>query len=256
MMGGYAGGQAQYARVPYADYGPIKIESDLTDDQVLFLSDNFPTGYMAAEVCDIRPGMVVAVWGCGPVGQFVIRSAMLLGAAKVIAIDREPVRLRMAEQGGAQVISSDENVHEELKHMTGGRGPDVCIDAVGLESHGSTYDSIKQSLKLETDRPFVLRQILRACRKGGVVSIPGVYGGVIDKVPLGAAFSKGLTLKMGQTHVQRYMPYLLGLIEKKQIDPSFVISHHMPLREAPAAYEIFVEKKEDCTKVVLNPNEI
>ncbi|HEY1172464.1 MAG TPA: zinc-dependent alcohol dehydrogenase [Verrucomicrobiae bacterium] len=255
MMGGYAGGQAQFVRVPYADYGPIKITSDLKDDQVLFLSDIFPTGYMAAEVCDIKPGQVVAVWGCGPVGQFVIRSAILLGAEKVIAIDREPVRLKMAEAGGATVISSDDDVHEMLNHMTAGRGPDACIDAVGLESHGSTYDAVKQTLKLENDRPYVLRQALRACRKGGVVSIPGVYGGFIDKVPFGAAFAKGLTLKMGQTHVQRYLAPLLQLIEDGKIDPSFVISHHMPLREAPAAYDIFTEKKEDCTKVVLNPNE-
>lgn len=253
LYGGYAGGQAEYVRVPFADVGPIKIDSGLTDEQVLFLSDIFPTGYQAAEVCNIQPGDVVAVWGCGPVGQFAIRSAYLLGAHKVIAIDNVPERLRMAEQGGAMVISSDNDVHEHLKDVTGGRGPDACIDAVGMEAHGSAYDVVKQKMRLETDRPYVLRQAIRACRKGGTVSVPGVYAGFIDKVPFGAAFAKGLTLKMGQTHVQRYMRPLLERVQRGELDPSFVITHRLRLEEAPRAYEIFAEKREGCIKVVLTP---
>lgn len=253
LYGGYAGGQADFARVPFADVGPIKIPDGLEDDQVLFLSDIFPTGYMAAENCDIRPGHIVAIWGCGPVGQFAIRSAFLLGAYKVIAIDNIPERLRLAEQGGAVTISSDHDVDEILKHMTGGRGPDACIDAVGMEAHGSAYDDIKQTVRLETDRPFVLRQAMRACRKGGTLSIPGVYGGFVDKVPFGAAFAKGLTLKMGQTHVHRYLQPLLELIQSKKIDPSFVITDRVALAEAEDAYDAFAHRRDGCIKVVLKP---
>ncbi|ACB73356.1 zinc-dependent alcohol dehydrogenase [Opitutus terrae] len=254
LTGGYAGGQAQYARVPFADVGPLKIENDLTDEQVLFISDIFPTGYMAAENCDIQPGQtVVAVWGCGPVGQFAIRSALLMGAAKVYAIDNVPERLAMAEAAGAIPINDNEDVLEKLRDLTGGRGPDAAIDAVGMEAHGSIYDDVKQSLKLETDRPYALRQAMRAVRKGGVLSIPGVYGGFIDKVPFGAVFNKGVTLKMGQTHVQRYMPDLLRLVEEKKIDPSFVITHRVPLSRAPEMYETFAEKRDGCIKVVLDP---
>jgi threonine dehydrogenase-like Zn-dependent dehydrogenase len=256
LTGGYAGGQAQYARVPFADIGPIKIENDLPDDKVLFISDIFPTGYMAAENCDIKPGQtVVAVWGCGPVGQFAIRSAFLLGAAKVIAIDREPERLQMAEAAGAITIDDEEedNVLERLRVLTGGRGPDAAIDAVGMEAHGSAYDQVKQTLKMETDRPFALRQAMRAVRKGGVLSIPGVYGGFLDKLPFGAIFNKGVTLKMGQTHMMRYMRPLLSLIEEGKIDPSFVITHRVPLTKAPEMYETFAEKRDGCIKVVLDP---
>ncbi|MEY2412320.1 MAG: hypothetical protein QOD84_926 [Acidobacteriaceae bacterium] len=259
MLGGYAGGQAQYARVPFADVGPIKVPSSLGDEQVLFLSDIFPTGYMAAENCDIKDGDVVAIWGCGPVGQFAIRSAFLLGAKKVIAIDRFAERLNMARQAGADIINYEnvDDIVEELKWMTGGRGPDSCIDAVGMEAHGKgfadAYDSAKQSLKVSFDRPNVLRQAIQACRKGGTVSIPGVYGGFLDKIPFGASFGKGLTLKMGQTHVHKYLQPLLERIEKKEIDPSFVITHRMSLQEAPQAYKTFRDKKQECIKVVLDP---
>jgi len=259
MMGGYAGGQAEYVRVPFADIGPVKVQDDLTDDQVLFLSDIFPTGYMAAENCNIKPGDTVAVWGCGPVGQFAIKSAYLLGAERVIAIDRYPGRLKMAENyGKAEVFNYEEvNVVETLKEMTGGRGPDACIDAVGMEAHHTgmvgLYDKVKQSVYLETDRPHALRQAIQACRKGGTVSIPGVYGGFIDKVPMGAAFSKGLTFKMGQTHVHNYLQPLLRHIEQDDIDPSFVITHRMSLEGAPKGYEIFKENKDTCMKVVLEP---
>jgi threonine dehydrogenase-like Zn-dependent dehydrogenase len=255
MLGGYAGGQAQYARVPFADVGPIKIESDLPDEKVLFLSDIFPTGYMAAENCEIVPGRsVVAVWGCGPVGQFAIRSAFLLGAAKVIAIDREPERLRMAEAAGAITVNSeDDDVLDHLKVLTGGRGPDAAIDAVGMEAHGSAYDDVKQAMKLETDRPYALRQAMRAVRKSGVLSVPGVYGGFLDKIPFGAVFNKGVTMRMGQTHMQRYLRPLLKLVEDGKIDPSFVITHRVPLSKAPEAYDMFVEKKQGCIKVVLDP---
>lgn len=255
LMGGYAGGQAQYARVPLVDVNSLKIESALPDDKVLFLSDIFPTGYMAAENCAIEPGRtLVAVWGCGPVGQFAIRSALLLGAAKVYAIDSVPERLRMAEAAGAIVIDeSAEDVHDRLAAMTGGRGPDACIDAVGMEAHGSAYDNAKQAMRLENDRAFVLRQAMRAVRKGGVLSIPGVYSGFIDKVPFGAVFNKGVTLKMGQTHVQRYMAPLLRLVEDGKIDPSFVITHRVPLTQAPDAYEKFCNKDDGFIKVVLDP---
>ena len=254
LTGGYAGGQAQYARVPYADHGPMVIQNDLPDDKLLFLTDIFPTGYMAADYCDIKPGeTVVAVWGCGPVGQFAIRSALLLGAAKVFAIDNVPERLAMAEAAGAITIQDGDDALEELRDLTGGRGPDAAIDAVGMEAHGSAYDHVKQTLKLETDRPYALRQAMRAVRKGGILSIVGVYGGFLDKVPFGAVFNKGVTIRMGQTHMQRYMRPLLELVEQKKIDPSFVITHRVPLSRAPEMYETFVEKRDGCIKVVLDP---
>jgi threonine dehydrogenase-like Zn-dependent dehydrogenase len=258
MMGGYAGGQAQMVRVPFADVGPLKVPSALRDEQVLFLSDIFPTGYMAAENCNIQPGDVIAVWGCGPVGQFAIRSALLLGAGQVIAIDREPARLSMAASAGADVIDfSVEHVTDRLTEMTGGRGPDACIDCVGLEAYGRSpdaiYDRARTTLLLATDRPTALRQAVKACRKGGVVSIPGVYGGFVDKLPLGAAFAKGLTFKMGQTHVQRYLRPLLKLIEDGKIDPSFVITHRVPLEFAPEAFDMFKHKRDGCVKIVLAP---
>ena len=260
IYGGYPGGQAEYARVPFSDIGPIKVPDSLQDEQVLFLSDIFPTGYMAAENCDIQPGDTVAVWGCGPVGQFAIKSAWLLGAERVIAIDRFPERLAMAaSQGQAEVLDYEEvDVPEALRAMTGGQGPDSCIDAVGLEAHGTTldawYDRVKTSLYMATDRPHALRQAIAACRKGGTVSIPGVYGGWLDKFPLGAAFAKGLTLKMGQTHMHRYLPLLLGRIERGDIDPSFVITHRVSLDEAPEMYRTFRDKQDDCIKVVMKPH--
>ncbi len=258
IYGGYAGGQAEYVRVPHAQIGPIPVPESLSDDQVLFLSDIFPTGYMAAENCDIEEGDTIAVWGAGPVGQFALRSAKLLGAGRVFVIDDVPERLRLAEEGGAIVIDrSQEKVLETLTDETGGRGPDACIDAVGLEAHGHglqyAYDRVKQSLRLETDRPGALREAIQACRKGGTVSIPGVYGGVIDKVNFGAAFAKGVTMKMGQTHVHRYLKPLLDRIERKEIDPSFVISHRMALDDAPEAYAMFRSHENGCTKVVLKP---
>lgn len=259
LFGGYAGGQAEYARVPFADVGLFKIPEGLTDEQVLFLTDIFPTGYMAAENCQIEPGDTVAIWGCGPVGQFAIKSAYLLGAERVIAIDRIPERLQMAkEQGNAEIINYEEvDAGEALKEMTGGRGPDACLDAVGMEAHGTgldaLYDKAKQAVRLETDRPTALRQILVACRKGGKVSLAGVYGGFLDKIPMGAAFNKGLSLKMGQTHVHRYLKPLLEHIQNGKIDPSFVITHKMNLEDAPKGYEIFKNKKDNCIKVVLKP---
>jgi threonine dehydrogenase-like Zn-dependent dehydrogenase len=259
MMGGYAGGQAEYVRVPFADVGPIRVPDHLSDEQVLFLSDIFPTGYMAAENCNIRPGDTVAVWGCGPVGQFAIKSAWMLGAGRVIAIDREPERLRMAaEHGKAETINFEyTNAFDALKDSTGGQGPDACIDAVGLEAHGATidawYDKVKTSAYMATDRASALRQAIHACRKGGTVSIPGVYGGFVDKVPLGAAFGKGLTLRMGQTHVHRYLALLLDRINREEIVPSFVITHRIKLDDAPEAYETFKRKQDDCIKVVMRP---
>lgn len=258
LTGGYAGGQAEYARVPFADVGPLKIPDGLSDEQVLFLTDIFPTGYMAAENCNIQPGDTVAVWGCGPVGQFAIRSAFMLGADRVIAIDRVPERLQMAAAAKAEIINYEEmDAGEAVTEMTGGRGPDACIDAVGMEAHGTgldaLYDKAKQAVRLESDRPTALRQVILACRKGGTVSIPGVYGGFVDKVPLGAAFNKGLTIKMGQTHVHRYLRPLLDRVQKGEIDPTFVITHRMKLDEAPHAYEIFKQKKDNCIKVVLKP---
>jgi len=258
MYGGYSGGQAEYVRVPFADVGPFKIDSGIDDDLVLFLSDILPTGYMAAENCNIRPGDVVAVWGAGPVGQFAIKSAFLLGAERVISIDRIPARLRLAATASAaETINFDEEpVLDRLKQLTGGRGPDACIDAVGLEAHGwgsigAAYDRAKMAVWLATDRLEALRQAIAACRKGGTVSIPGVYGGYLDKMPMGAAFAKGLTLKMGQTHVHRYMPRLMDLIAMGGLDPSFVISHRLSLEDAPDAYDMFLRKEDSCTKVVL-----
>jgi threonine dehydrogenase-like Zn-dependent dehydrogenase len=259
LVGGYAGGQAEYARVPYADIGPVKIPEELSDEQVLFLSDIFPTGYMAAEACHIQPGDVIAVWGCGPVGQFTIKSAYLLGAERVIAIDRFPERLRMArEEGGAITLNYEEvDIYDALEELTGGRGPDACIDAVGMEAHTpgpvGAYDKIKQTLMLETDRPAALRQAILTCRNGGTVSIPGVYGGFLDKIPFGSLMNRSLTIKTGQTHVQRYLRPLLERIQKCEIDPSFVITHRMSLDEAPEAYEIFKKKEDNCIKVVLRP---
>lgn len=257
MMGGYAGGQAEYARVPYADVGPLKIPEGIDDDRVLFLSDIFPTGYMAADNCGIEPGDTVAVWGCGPVGLFAIQSAYLLGAERVIAIDRIPERLAMARDlCKADIINyEDADVIDELKLRTGGRGPDRCIDAVGMEAHGSDLlsymDKVKTNLLLETDRPAALRQAIQACRKGGTISIPGVYGGIIDKVPFGAAFGKGLTMKMGQTHTQKYMPLLLDLVLEGKVDPSFVITHRLTLDDAPSAYRKFQKKEDGFVKVVM-----
>jgi threonine dehydrogenase-like Zn-dependent dehydrogenase len=260
MMGGYAGGQAEYVRVPFADVGPLKVPEDLSDEQVLFLGDVFPTGYMAAENCDIQPGDTVAVWGCGPVGQFAIQSAWILGAERVIAIDRFPERLLLAQSWGrAEIIDYEqEDPLERLKEMTGGRGPDACIEAVGMEAHGHTvdaiYDGAKQRLRLETDRPHALRQAIQACRKGGTLSIPGVYSGLLDKVPFGAAFNKGLTLKMGQTHVHRYMRPLLDRIAAGEVDPTAIITHRVRLDQAPECYELFKRKEDSCIKVVLTPN--
>jgi len=258
MYGGYPGGQAEYVRVPFADVGPIKIYEPLRDEQVLFLSDIFPTGYMAAENCDIKPGDTVAVWGCGPVGLFALKSALLLGAERVFGIDLVQDRLLKAKECGGETINCAEvSVLEALKEMTGGRGPDACIDAVGMESHGNNlihmYDRARQALMLETDRPQPLREAIMACRKGGTVSVPGVYGGFIDKFPIGAAFAKGLTLRMGQTHVHKYMRPLLEKIRRGDIDPSFVVSHRFSLDEAPQAYRMFRDKEDQCTKVVMRP---
>jgi threonine dehydrogenase-like Zn-dependent dehydrogenase len=258
MTGGYAGGQAEYVRVPFADIGPLKVPDTLDDEQVLFLGDILPTGYMAAENCDIRDGDTVAVWGCGPVGLFAIKSALLLGAARVIGIDRFPERLSKARAGGAETLDYESiDVLDALQDMTGGRGPDSCIDAVGMEAHMhgviGMYDRAKQAMRLQTDRPSVLRQAITACRSGGTVSVPGVYGGFVDKVPFGAVVNKALTIKSGQTHVQRYMKPLLDRIENGDIDPSFVISHRLSLDDAPLGYEIFKNKEEACTKVVLKP---
>jgi threonine dehydrogenase-like Zn-dependent dehydrogenase len=259
LMGGYAGGQAEYVRVPFADVGPFKVPEGLTDEQVLFLTDILPTGYMAAENCNIQPGDTVAVWGCGPVGQFAIKSAYMLGAERVIAIDRFAERLQMAkEQGGAEVINyADESALEQLREMTGGRGPDSCIDAVGMEAHGfgadALYDRAKQALRMETDRPTAMRLAIMACRKGGTVSLAGVYGGFVDKVPMGAAFNKGLTFKMGQTHVHKYLRPLAERIQRGEIDPSYIITHRLRLEDAPKGYEIFKHKDDGCIKVVLKP---
>lgn len=259
LLGGYAGGQAEYARVPFADVGPIKIENGFSDEQVLFLSDVFPTGYMAAEACGIRDGDIVAVWGCGPVGLFAIKSAYLLGAGKVIAIDRIPERLAMARDlcEAVTIHYEEQDVLEALRELTGGRGPDACIEAVGMEAHGHgieyAYDRSKQALRLETGRPIALREAIIACRKGGTVSIPGVFGGMIDKIPFGAIMNKALTVKTGQTHVQHYLRPLLDRIDAGQIDPSFVVTHTLPLEQAPEGYDLFAQKKDHCVKVVLKP---
>ena len=259
LLGGYAGGQAEYARVPFADVGPIKVPGELTDEQVLFLSDIFPTGYMAAENCNIQPGDTIAVWGCGPVGQFSIKSAFLLGAERVVAIDRIPERLRMArEKSGAETLNCEEvNVYDALMEMTGGRGPDACIDAVGMEAHVSgvvgAYDRVKQAMMLESDRPQVLREVMMCCRNGGTISIPGVYGGFIDKIPFGSVMNRAITIKTGQTHVQRYLRPLLDRIQKGEIDPSFVVTHRMRLEDAPRGFEMFKNKEDNCIKIVLKP---
>lgn len=258
LTGGFAGGQAEYARVPFADVNPLVVESDLDDEQVLFLSDVLPTGYMAAEMCDIGDGDVVAVWGAGAVGQFAMDSARMLGAAKVIAIDREPYRLEMAAAQGYETIDfEDTDVRSALLDMTGGRGPDKCIDAVGLEAthgapHVALYDRAKQAVRAETDRPHALRQAITSCRSGGVVSVVGVYGGFVDKFPVGSWMNRSLTLRAGQCHVQRYMKPLLERIERGEIDPTRIITHRMPLSEAPAGYELFKHKREDCEKIVLS----
>ncbi len=259
MTGGYPGGQAEYARVPFADVGPLKVPDTLSDEQVLFLSDILPTGYMAAEQADIEPGDVVAVWGCGPVGQFAIASAYMLGAERVIAIDRFPYRLRMArERARAETLNYEEvDVYESLREMTGGRGPDACIDAVGMEAHApgvvGAYDRVKQAAMLETDRPNALREAIMCCGAGGTVSVAGVYGGFVDKFPMGAFMNKSLTMKTGQTHVHRYMRPLLERIEKRDIDPTFIITHRASLDEAPRMFETFMNKQEECLKVVLKP---
>ena len=260
MMGGFAGGQAEYIRVPFADVGPIKIPDSLEDEKVLFLSDIFPTGYQAAENCNIHPGDVVAVWGAGPVGQFAVKSAFMFGAEKVVLIDHYKDRLELAkkENGNLETINfDDEDVYEKLKSMTGGRGPDSCIDAVGLESHGvapdAILDRVKAAVMLATDRPHALRQAIHCCRKGGTVSVPGVYGGLLDKFNFGAAFGKGLTFKMGQTHMHKYLKPLLSAIEEGKIDPSFVISHRLKLDEAPDAYRQFNNDKDQWRKVILKP---
>jgi threonine dehydrogenase-like Zn-dependent dehydrogenase len=258
MMGGFAGGQAELARVPFADVGPIQVPASLRDEQVLFLSDVLPTAWMGAEMCGIKPGQVVAVWGCGPVGQLAIKSARLMGAERIIAIDRFDYRLRMARDraGADDVVSYDDvDVKATLDELTGGRGPDACIDCVGLEAHGHgaayAYDRAKQAMKLETDRPTALREAILCCRSGGVVSIVGAYGGVIDKFPIGAVMNRSLTLRSGQCHVQRYLRPLLELVERGDLDPSFIVTHWMRLDQAPEAYELFRKKENGCEKVVL-----
>jgi threonine dehydrogenase-like Zn-dependent dehydrogenase len=258
LTGGYAGGQAEYARVPFADVGPLKVPGGMTDEQALFLSDIFPTGYMGAEMCNITPGDVIAVWGAGPVGQFAIASAKLLGAERIIAIDRYPYRLHMAREraGATDIINYEEtSVLEALNELTAGRGPDACIDAVGMEAHGHAamyaYDRAKQALMLETDRPLALREAILACRNGGTVSVIGVYGGFIDKFPMGSVMNRSLTIRTGQCHVQRYMKPLLERIQRGEIDPTFVITHRMRLEEAPEGYDMFMSKRDGCEKIVL-----
>jgi len=260
LTGGYAGGQAEDARVPFADVGPLKIEEDLTDEQVLFLSDIFPTGFMGAEMCNIQPGDVIAVWGAGPVGQFAAASAFLLGAERVIVIDRFDYRLRMAAQNaGAETLDYEgTDVIEELKEMTGGRGPDACIDAVGMEAHHDVgaiyaYDRVKQALRMETERPFALREAIMACKSGGTVSVVGVYGGFVDKFPMGSLMNRAITIRTGQCHVHRYMRPLLDRVRRGEIDPSFVVTHRLSLDDAPDGYETFKHKQDECVKVVLKP---
>ena len=260
LMGGYDGGQAEYARVPYADFGPLKVPDGLRDEQVVFLTDVFPTGYMAAENANIESGDTVAVWGCGPVGQFAIRSAFMFGAARVIAIDREPSRLSMAQSAPGDVVTLDfeaGNVVEALLDLTGGRGPDCCIDCVGTEAfgHGSgaILDYVKQQLRIESDRPNVLRQAMQACRKGGTVSIPGVYGGILDALNFGSAWNKGLKFAMGQTNMHKYLAPLMERIQNGEIDPSFVITHRGALEDAPELYRTFRNHKSDCIKCIMQP---
>lgn len=259
LTGGYAGGQAEYLRVPYADRTHIKVPKGLPDEQLLFLSDIFPTGWQAAVQCDIQPTDIVAIWGCGPVGQMAIRSAVLLGAKEVIAIDNVPERLAMAKAGGATIINFDEeSTVERLSELTHGKGPDKCIDAVGMEAHAtatldSMYDKAKQSVMMETDRPHVLREMMYVCRPAGTLSIPGVYGGLLDKVPFGAVMNKGLTMRTGQTHVNRWTDDLLRRIEDGQIDPSFVITHKVSLEQGPEMYRVFRDKEDGCVKVFIQP---
>jgi len=258
MLGGYPGGQAEYVRVPFADVGPLKLDGELDDEAVLLLSDVLPTGWMAAEACDIQPGHVVAVWGCGPIGLVAARAAALLGAERVIAIDRVPARLRLAEKHGAVPLDYEEvQVQAALRDLTGGRGPDACIDAVGLEAHGTgllfLYDRVAQATMLETGRPIALREAILACRKGGTVSLAGVYGGWLDKLPMGAAFNKALQLRMGQTHVHRYLRPLLERVRSGELDARDLVTHRLPLDDAPHAYEIFRDKEDECIKVILKP---
>ncbi len=259
LTGGYAGGQAEYVRVPYADVGPVVIPEGMTDEQVLFLGDILPTGWQAAAQCDIQPTDTVAVWGAGPVGQFAIRSAIMMGAEQVVCIDNVPERLSMARAGGAITINFDEeSVLERLSELTRGKGPEKCIDSVGMEAHAarsidSMYDRAKQALMLETDRPHVLREMIYVCRPAGILSIPGVYGGLIDKVPFGAAMNKGLTFRMGQTHVNRWTDDLLKRIQEGQIDPTFVITHSVGLEQGPEMYKTFRDKQDGCIKVILKP---
>lgn len=259
MLGGYAGGQAEYLRVPYADVGPIKVPDGMPDEQALFLSDIFPTGYMAAEFCNIQPDDTIAIWGCGPVGQFAIRSAFLLGAGRVIAIDTVPERLALAAATGAITLDfMDEDIYDRIQELTQGRGADACIDAVGTEaeamgSFDSMLDRIKVATFMGTDRPHVLRQAIHCCRNFGTVSIVGVYGGLLDKIPMGSAINRGLTFRMAQTPVQRYLPSLLARIEQGEIDPSFVITHRARLEDGPELYKTFRDKKDGCIKVVMKP---
>src|SRR3954468_15057643 len=260
MTGGFAGGQAEYARVPFADVGPLKIENGFTDEQVLFLTDIFPTGYMGAEFCDIKPGDVIAVWGAGPVGQFAAASARMLGAERVIVIDRFDYRLKVAgEETGAETIDYEDvdSVPEALKELTGGRGPDACIDAVGMEAHFHgplyAYDRVKQAARMQTERAFALREAIMSCRSGGIVSVIGVYGGLVDKFPIGAVVNRGLTIRAGQCHVHRYLRPLMQRIEDGEIDPTFVITHRLKLSDAPTGYELFKHKQDDCLKVVMTP---
>ncbi|MCG5258852.1 glutathione-dependent formaldehyde dehydrogenase [Cupriavidus gilardii] len=262
LTGGYAGGQAEYVRVPYADVAPVKVPAELSDEQVLFLGDILPTGWQAAAQCEIQPDDIVAIWGAGPVGQFCILSALLMGAKQVVVIDRVPERLRMAQQLGPDRVTvidfENQSVLEALNEITHGKGPDKCIDAVGLEAHAtrsldSIYDRVKQAVMLETDRPHVLREMIYVCRPGGIVSIPGVYGGLVDKIPMGALMNKGLTIRTGQTHVNRWTDDLLQRIIDKQIDPTFVISHRVTLADGPSMYETFRDKHDGCIKVVMTP---
>jgi threonine dehydrogenase-like Zn-dependent dehydrogenase len=260
LTGGFAGGQSEYVRVPFADVGPLKLENGFSDEQVLFLSDVFPTGFMGAELCDIRGGEVIAIWGAGPVGQFAAASAQLLGAERVIVIDRFDYRLRVAERHSrVETLNYEEvdSVPEALKELTGGRGPDACIDAVGMEAHFHgplyAYDRVKQAARLESERPYALREAIMSCRNGGIVSVVGVYGGFVDKFPLGAVMNRGLSIRTGQCHVQRYLRPLLQRIENDEIDPSFIVTHRLPLDEAPRGYDLFKRKEDDCLKVVLKP---
>jgi threonine dehydrogenase-like Zn-dependent dehydrogenase len=259
VLGGFAGGQAEYVRVPFADVGPLKVPEGMTDEQVLFLSDILPTAYMGAEMCQIQRGHIIAVWGAGPVGLLAVKCAYLLGAEKVIAIDRFPYRLEKAREAGAETLDySQVDIRDALRAMTGGRGPDACIDAVGMEAHGHpvmyAYDRAKQALMSETDRPLALREAILACKNGGTVSVVGVYGGFVDKFPMGAIVNRSLTLRSGQCHVHRYMGRLLEHIQKGELDPTFIITHRMPLAEAPSGYDTFLHKEDECVKVVLKAN--